>query len=257
MIITTEVIGDIERELSSVDGDTLVGFDCDEVLTTLSEQVWKERSRQFFLEWCGKNIANFSEQVFYDVANFILTSSKNFLVNRKMPKIVDGLHAKGTKAVVVTALSPKPIESVADPTMWRVRTLENFGYDFKSFWEELPDKCFEEFGGEYFPAYSSGVLCCGDIPKGRCLAAFMAYANVHPKKIVFIDDKRENLEDVMDMTRSKGIEFVGVEYFEANKIISKIPFSEKRIAYQLLTLKEKKIWIPDAEADRHITSWPQ
>jgi hypothetical protein len=174
-----------------------------------------------------------------------------------MPKIVDSLHGKKGKAVVATALSPKPIESVTDPTMWRVRTLENFGYDFKSFWGELPNRCFEEFDCEYRPAYSSGVICCGDIPKGKCLAAFMKYAGVNPKKIIFIDDKRENLEDVRDMSQSMGMKFVGIEYFEANKIISKIPFSEKRIAYQLRTLKEKKIWISDAEAEHYITSWPQ
>jgi hypothetical protein len=41
------------------------------------------------------------------------------------------------------------------------------------------------------------------------------------------------------------MKFLGMKYTEANKMIPTIPFCESKIEYQLSTLKEKNIWIPE------------
>ncbi|MDR2628435.1 MAG: DUF2608 domain-containing protein [Puniceicoccales bacterium] len=254
MIVVIDTLDDIEKRLEGAGGNTLVVFDCDEVLTTLSEQVWQARNHDFLVKWCAENISNFSEEVLYEFVTSILVSSKNLLVNQRMPEFVKNLHRKNIKSVVLTALSTQPVATIRDPMAWRISTLENFGYNFKMFWPSLPDKHFEEFGEEYPPAYGSGVVCCGSIPKSRCLMAFLAYTNITPDKIIFIDDKIENLEDVKEQCDIAKIKFLGIRYTESHKLNSTIPFCANKIRYQLTTLKEKSIWIPDSDIEKALVS---
>jgi hypothetical protein len=253
MMINTDSIDDIKNEVNAAEGDTLFAFDCDEVLTTLSEQICKERGQQFLMEWLGRSHPNVSEDAIYDVATFVLVSNENFLVNSEMPELIEKLWAKNVKAVVLTALSMKPVDSVPDPMVWRVETLRSLGYDFEKFWPQLANKRFKQFDCEYPPAYSSGVICCGGTSKGASLTAFLKYARAKPSKIVFVDDKIENLEDVKNTCKSLAIDFVGIEYHGAKNVESKVQFSEKVLEYQLATLKEKKIWVSDVEAEKHIS----
>ncbi|MDR1457449.1 MAG: DUF2608 domain-containing protein [Puniceicoccales bacterium] len=254
MIIVADTIDGIEKRLKVADGNTLVVFDCDEVLTTLSEQVWQARNHDFFVEWCAKNISNFSEEALYEIATSILVSSKNLLVNQRMPELVESLHRRNIKSIVLTALSTQPVSTIRDPMAWRISTLENFGYNFKMFWPSLSDKHFKELGEEYPPAYGSGVICCGSIPKSRCLMGFLAYANVMPDEIIFIDDKMEHLEDVNAQCDLAKIEFLGIRYTESHKLVSTIPFCASKIKYQLTVLKEKNIWIPDSAIEENLAS---
>ncbi|MDR3143949.1 MAG: DUF2608 domain-containing protein [Puniceicoccales bacterium] len=254
MMVSAKTIDDIRRALRGADCDTLVAFDCDEVLTTILEHACKGHSNRFFTEWCSRNATSCAERGIFDVATFILVSSENRLVDEKMPGIVKNLLEKKAKAVVLTALSTKPVADVHDPIAWRVATLNRLGYNFGDFWPSLADRRFDEFACEYPPAYSSGVICCGDVPKGEALLAFLKHSGAAPKKIIFIDDKMENLENVSAVCADVGIAFVGVEYVEADQMASNVHFSEKRIEFQLSTLREKRIWISDLEAEEHMSS---
>jgi hypothetical protein len=250
MIVSSSDICDLERALANVDGDALVVFDCDDVLITIPEQIAGERGKKFFHEWCGKNIANLSEQLLYDLMTFILMSNRSYLVNEKMPKIVQGIQERGVGCIVLTALATKPIEPVDDPMAWRVATLATLGYDFGKSWPKLGRKIFDQYGVDHAPCYDSGVLCCGSTEKGKCLVSFIDYAEIAPSKVVFIDDLVKNLESVEAECGSANIEFLGMQYLESNKLAAGIEYSEEIMEYQLSTLKEKRIWVPYGEVAR-------
>jgi FMN phosphatase YigB (HAD superfamily) len=257
MMITSDVVDDIEKQLEKINCETLVVFDCDEVLTTLSEQIWRSKGREFLVDWCKRNVPEFnipelSREAFFEVVNTILVSNQSFLVNRRMPEIVDNLRARGIKAIVLTALSSSPIGSIFNPVEWRLEILKNLGYDFKNFWNSLPRKVFAIPGENHFPTYDSGVICCDDVPKGKCLEAFLKYAGMEPRQVIFIDDVQENLDSVGEFCHTKDIDFVGIQYLEADKMVPHVPFSEELLEYQLCTLKEKKIWITDIEGKQRI-----
>ncbi|MDR1596037.1 MAG: DUF2608 domain-containing protein [Puniceicoccales bacterium] len=250
-MIVTDTIEDIKKTLDGVDTDTLVVFDCDDVLTTLNGQLWKRKNHKFFADWCERNFPDCSVHTLYEVANSILVLSENLLVNEEMPKIVEGLYAKNVQAFVLTALSIKPIASVSDPLKWRVATLKEFGYDFGKFWPSLADKRFDGFAHDYPPAYSSGIVCSGEIPKGESFTAFVKYSGIKPARVIFIDDKDDTIENVEMACQALAIEFVGIRYLEADKIVSDVPFSEKMYDYQLATVTRKNVWVPDSDAARH------
>jgi hypothetical protein len=78
-----------------------------------------------------------------------------------------------------------------------------------------------------------------------------------PHKIIVIDDKIENLEDVKEQCDLARFEFLGMRDTEAHKLVSPIPFCANTIEYQLTTLKEKSVWIPDSALEENLTSSPQ
>ena len=248
-MVVTDSLNTVQKYLSRADENSLVVFDCDDVLTTLAEQLWKPSNREFFHEWCENNIANYSEQELYDTATFILMSTDHYLVNDHMPAVVSALQNKNVKTVVLTALANKPIANVGDPVTWRIETLEKFGYTFWKSWQNLPTTEFTNIKCSYPPVYRSGVICCGDAPKGESLAKFLDYAKFKPNRVIFIDDLTEQLENVQQMCQSHGLEFTGIQYLEARNIFSKIPFSKERMEYQLQILRQQNIWISDLQAE--------
>jgi hypothetical protein len=66
----------------------------------LSKQVWQARNHGFFVEWCNKNVSNFSKEMLDEIATSILVSSKNLLVNQRMPQLVESLHRRNIKSIV-------------------------------------------------------------------------------------------------------------------------------------------------------------
>ncbi|MGK5595298.1 MAG: DUF2608 domain-containing protein [Parachlamydiaceae bacterium] len=61
--------------------------------------------------------------------------------------------------------------------------------------------------------YKQGVLFVGDDnKKGEVFLTFCSMIDFTPKKVVFIDDKRNNIEDLENTFSSLPIEYIGVHY---------------------------------------------
>lgn len=61
--------------------------------------------------------------------------------------------------------------------------------------------------------YLQGILFVGDYnKKGEIFLPFLSMIQRTPKKIVFIDDKRKNVEELEQALSKYGIEYVGVHY---------------------------------------------
>lgn len=60
--------------------------------------------------------------------------------------------------------------------------------------------------------YRKGVLFTSGTPKGPALKKFLEIIQIHPKKIVFINDKKTHLLDVAAAAQELNIDFVGLRY---------------------------------------------
>ncbi len=87
---------------------------------------------------------------------------------------------------------------------------------------------------------SSGILFCNNQPKGQCL--FQVLQN-HPKAIIFIDDKRENLESVLTVSQSKYVPCKVFLYNGAQKL-----FNWDIAEYQFRQWKKNGIILSDKKA---------
>jgi hypothetical protein len=81
--------------------------------------------------------------------------------------------------------------------------------------------------------------------------AFLAYANIIPGKIIFTDNKRENLEDVKEQYDLKNIKLLEIRSMEVRKL-APIPFYVSKIEDQLTILKEKNVWVSDVDVDEQL-----
>lgn len=112
------------------------------------------------------------------------------------------LQSKGTVIMGLTHRQP----SVADSTM---RQVESLGFDFS---KTAPASESFVVPSKTPTLYLNGILFVGDFnKKNDIFTPFLSMINKKPKKIVFIDDKRKNVEDLEILT-SDGIDYTGVHY---------------------------------------------
>ncbi len=129
----------------------------------------------------------------------------------------------------------------------RIDELYKFGFDFSKNWCNLKETALIK--GNETPYYKKGIICSGPGTKSSALRLFLEYSKIYPKKIIFVDDTKKNLEDIKTFSEELGIEFLGIEYLGYKKILHKYPFSEKRAIFQIDYLIKNEIWISDEKAE--------
>jgi hypothetical protein len=109
------------------------------------------------------------------------------------------------KDIVIMGLTHRQ-PCVADSTIKQVGSL---GFDFT---ETSPSKDSFVVPSTTPTLYSQGILFVGDYNKKiDIFEPFLSIINKKPKKIVFIDDKRKNVEELESLTKY-GIDYIGVHY---------------------------------------------
>lgn len=123
------------------------------------------------------------------------------LENNFVP-ILLALQNKGVTIMGLTHRQP----SVADSTARQVNSL---GFDFLL---TAPSKESFVVPAKTPTLYFQGILFVGDYNKKiDIFEPFLSILKKSPKKIVFIDDKRKNVEELENLTKY-GIEYTGVHY---------------------------------------------
>jgi hypothetical protein len=80
---------------------------------------------------------------------------------------------------------------------------------------DFPEKF--TFSSPHPGLYERGVIYCGDNPKEEALFSFFQYTGRRPKKIIFVDDKQEQVKKVESGVENLGIEFVGIRFSGADE----------------------------------------
>ena len=112
------------------------------------------------------------------------------------------LQNRGVVVMGFTHRQPK----AAETTLRQVRSL---GFDFRI---TAPFIDGIEIPAKTPACYSQGILFAGDYNKKiDILNPFLSLIQMKPKKIVFIDDKRKNVDELEALT-GQGIEYIGVHY---------------------------------------------
>lgn len=111
-----------------------------------------------------------------------------------------------SKGIVVMGLTHRqPV--VATSTFRQVNSL---GLDFL---KTAPSEATFSLPSHTPTLYSQGILFVGDYnAKGDILLPFFDRIEKHPKKVVFIDDKRKNVDELEKTLQEIGIEYLGVHY---------------------------------------------
>jgi len=138
--------------------------------------------------------------------------------------------------MALTANLTGELASVKSMEDWRIQSLQRLGIDFSHVAPHKEAMVFPDlplYRGNS-PAYKEGILfangtCCS---KGEILTAFIKKAGSYPRKIIFIDDREENLHSVEKALYQfdPSIEYLGVHYLGAKQYPSPVVTEEEFIA---------------------------
>ncbi|MCK4265107.1 DUF2608 domain-containing protein [Candidatus Babeliales bacterium] len=120
------------------------------------------------------------------------------LVDTRSPEVIKFFMDRGVRIYGLTSRST----TIAEKT---VKTLNRFGVKFSPlnmYLGDLPHPCL---------GYS-GVLFCDRNNKGDVVKNLLKTSGLHPKKVVFIDDKEKYLQQVLEGLEGTAIDFRGIRY---------------------------------------------
>ncbi len=247
-IITTDSIDVLKFELEKADIDTFVIFDCDDTLLYKSDSILNKDNADKLRRYIKFAFIKHPWSYFYmDRLKWIVMKNCNQkLVHKDFVNLVAKLQSKNIKVLVLTAMINKTINEGSFVDL-RINELYTFGFDFSKNWNNLKETALIE--GNKTQYYKKGIICSGHGTKSSALKLFLKYSKFYPKKIIFIDDMKSNLDDIKTFSEESGIEFLGIEYLGYKKIPSKYPFSEKRAIFQIGYLIKNEYWLSDEKAE--------
>lgn len=193
--------------LPFVDEDTLVVFNINNVLTVSSQDVgstpWAEEhiARIMSAEKLPKPHAT---NLFIPLWHDILVVTDVELFDPEAEAIVNYLQMHGIKTMALTNRYTEMAYSTH-------RNLRSVGIDFAKN-PPFPEDCWID-AAQSPSKHIEGIIFNGLINfKGDTLAAFLKQINYTPKKMIYIEDKRNHLEHVEKCIAALGIPFLGVHY---------------------------------------------
>jgi hypothetical protein len=171
----------------------------------------------------------------------MIVMPKRVLVEESTPALIRDLQARGIPTIALTACRTGKYGIVPSVERWRIEGLRSQGIDFSLAYPEIPRTVFAQWESESprgIPVFEEGCLCTGSVPKGEVLKAFLQKYDLHPTRIIFIDDKPENLVEVKAVIEPLGIEVIAVEYRGADPYLTEAEPEVARAAFEALMQEE-------------------
>jgi len=177
------------------------------------------------------------------LATSTLTLSQR-LIEKDSPAIIKAMQNKGVKVIALTATLTGSWKDDKNKIIFKRRdALQKMGFNFSFQGRVVPYMNFPLYVDGY-PTLYHGVLSANGeqsgIGKGKVLSAFLKQVGMEkgklygsgyvPKIVIFVDDKKKNLEDVRDALSKDfpEMQYVGIEYQGAFDYASK-DISEEEI----------------------------
>lgn len=235
-------IKEISEAVKNANQNTLVVFDVDYVIFTPPDLIGRPKGlkiRNEIYKDYYKEERNNIHSLYY------LKTSEEF-VEKEIKEIILDLYEHRIPTVALTAVGAGRFGNIDDSVNLRVSRLKEKGINFS----------FENSNKRILwnddSAFEAGVIFSGKQPKGEALQYFLEnIIQWKPKHIIFVDDKLEHLKSVHEMCNKLEIKFTGFHYKAAVFDLDQ-ELNPEIAKFQLKTLYEQKILIPDSEAKKII-----
>lgn len=216
----------------------------------------KEHSKLVKVKSPAEKQAKEQERLKKENTNSIIRlQAKETPVDNGMPGLIKKLQAKKIKVLALTLIRTGRYGKIPSVENLRIQQLKQSGYNFANSWSTVKDTLLDKFITNTLEPvskgviFSQGVIFTNKSAKGASLQAFLQYTHSKPKKIIFIDDHKANIDSVEAMAKKDGIEFVGIEY-TAVKDKKIAPLNQERARLQLSVLEKEQRWLSDEEASK-------
>ncbi len=229
--MTTHTMNDIKShvekalEITSPE-DILVAFDIDMTLIQSTHPATSYPTLQKHGALYKKIFGSLPSEV-KDLTLNLPAQFPSKLVEQETPQIIQDLQAKGVKVMALTAALTGYLREVfgeARIEELRHSALHGLGINFENTFDfkEVTFKTIPPYRNNH-PTFFKGLLFSngeqGAHNKGTVLVTFLKHANFTPKIVIFVDDRKKNLEQVELALKEHypDTKFLGIEYLGAFK----------------------------------------
>lgn len=212
---------------------TLAIFDVDMVLVQPSDPAFQMANMKRFsaiAKGIMKQVPIEQQMMFLSLMTI---SSDPVLIDDRTPQFLQQIIQKGIPAMALTANLTGAFGSIQNMEQWRINSLRCLGIDFSKSAPYQTPLTFDDlasYRGNY-STYLNGVLFVNGtaVSKGEAFLAFLEKTSLSPDKIIFIDDREENLKslEVAIQKLDKPIEYQGLLFLGAQKYPSKMISEEE------------------------------
>ena len=205
---------------ADADEGTLAVFDVDMVLIQPEDPAFQMANMKKYGSICKKVMG----QVPADKRNIFLalmSVSPPVLIDRRLPDFIDGLTEKGIPKIALTANLTGPLKSIEKLERQRVASLRKLGIDFSNGSPYPDDIVFHDLPTyrNNYSLYTHGIIFVNGTvsTKGDLLVSFFEKTKFMPRRVIFVDDREENLKDVSAslLRFNPNIDYVGLHYVGA------------------------------------------
>lgn len=230
------------------DRDTLALFDIDMVILQPQDPAFQMANMKRY----SPVIKKIMQQVPSDKRDIFLVlmsiSSNAVLIDRQMSLLLKDLAKRNIAKMALTGNFTGSFAEIENMEDWKIKQLAQLEIDFsqgapyadKIIFSELPSYRHQ------YSTYTNGILFVnGSVcPKGEALVAFLKKTGHSPRKVIFIDDREENLTSVEASLKQydPSIEFKGLHYTGAkdypSPVISEELFESR---WQEIALKAQSV----------------
>lgn len=199
-ISQASVMDEVIKTFQTADQETLALFDIDMVILQPEDPAFQMANMKRFSSICKKIV----QQLPADKKDIflILTSVDNnsVLIDAKMPELIGDLTRRKVPTMALTGNFTGKFGVVENMEQWKIAHLLRHGIDFSVGAPSAQQMVFDDLPAfrQNYSTYMQGILFVNGstCSKGDALIAFLKKTNHRPKKVIFIDDREDNLKSV-------------------------------------------------------------
>lgn len=227
---------------------TLAIFDIDMVLVQPSDPAFQMANM--------KRFGTISKRIMKDVPaekqmmflSLMTISSESVLIDECTPEFLNSLSQRGVPMIALTANLTGSFGPIKNMEKWRIQSLKLLGIDFTKSAPYQQPLIFNDLSSyrDNYSTYLDGMLFVNGttVSKGDAFLSFLKRTGFLPEKIIFIDDREDNLKSLEAGIQKLGhpIEYQGLHFLGAQKYPSKtISEEEFEARWQQLVLQAKEL----------------
>lgn len=189
-----------KRYFENADCNTLALFDIDMVLIQPHDPAFQMANMNRYKSYVKSFMNSLSQDEKELFLTLMLLESDSILIETHTPLFLNQLSQQGIPTLALTANLTGQLGDIAYLEGWKSERLRKVGIDFRSSTPLKENLYFSELASfrENYPAYQDGILFTNGslCSKGDLLIHFLQVAQLSPPRLIFIDDRLDNIKSV-------------------------------------------------------------